>query len=194
MPDAGESRDGKANGFGGILRRRTGGACGARHHARPVARTGREVGAGTDRADRRRSRPDAAPPVDLFRTLRRSAAHRARPAQPLQAGRADRGLGAEPARMDHARVRRWAGGLGPGDRQSRFPSQRIRICAEAIALGRRVRRQFLPRQSDAGDGARCCRRVARNFARSSASTTGRPSSPPATTRASRFPPSNRPIQ
>ena len=158
-----------------------------------LLRKAAEVGAGPDRADRGRAGPGAAPPMDLCRTLRRSAAHGARPAPPLQAGRADRRLGAEPAGMGHARVRRRAGRHGPGHRQPGLSGQRSRICAEAIALGRRVRRQCLPRQSDAGDGACRLRRAARNFGRSSASTTGRPSSPRATTRPSRFPPSSRPI-
>ena len=147
---------GGVDGFDGILRRGTGGSRRARHHAWPVTRAGRKLGARPDRADCRRSRSGAAPPVDLFRTLRRGATHGARPAPPLQAGRADRRLGAEPARMGHARVRRGAGGHGAGHRQSRFQGQRSRICAEAIPFGRRVRRQFLPRQSDAGDGARGC--------------------------------------
>src|SRR5688572_27510456 len=68
-------------GFDGILRGGTDDSRRARHHARPVARTGREVGAGPDRADIGRRRSGAAPPVDLFRTLQRGATHRARPAQ-----------------------------------------------------------------------------------------------------------------
>ena len=132
----------------------TGGSRRARHYARPVAGTRRGIGTGQDRANRRCSRPVASPSVDLFRTLRRGATHRARPAHPFQAGREDSGLGVQFARMDHAGVRRRAGGDGSRHRQSKFQGKRSRICAEAIPLGRRVRRQFLPRQSDAGDGAR----------------------------------------
>ena len=143
-----------ADDFNGILHRRTDDTCRARRHARSDARTSRAVGARPARADRRHLRSHASPPVDLFRTLQRSATHGARPAPPLQAWRADRGLGAEPARMDHARIRRRPGRHGAGHHQSRLQGQGTRICAEAIPLGRRVRRQFLPRQSDAGDGAR----------------------------------------
>ena len=63
-------------------------------------------------------------------------------------------VGAEPARMGHARIRRGAGRHGAGHRQSGLQGERAGICAEAIARGRRVRGPCLPRQSDAGDGAR----------------------------------------
>ena len=72
-------------------------------------------------------------------------------------------------------------GHGSGHRQSRLSGQRSRICAEAIPLGR-------PCWWSTHSGAIRCwtrlaryRRDARNCARSSASTTGRPSLPPATT-------------
>src|ERR1700722_11110738 len=45
---------GRANAFDGILRGGTKGSRRARHHVRPVARTGREIGAGPDRTDCRR--------------------------------------------------------------------------------------------------------------------------------------------
>src|SRR5205807_5579237 len=94
----------RAYDFNGILHRRTDDTSRARRHARSDARTSRAVVARPARADRRRLRSRAPPPVELFRTLHRSATRRARPAPPLQARRANRGLGAEPARMDHARI------------------------------------------------------------------------------------------
>src|SRR2546429_3512349 len=77
-----------ADDFNGILHRRTDDTCRARRHARSDARTSRAVGARPARPDRRRLRSRAPPPVDLFRTLHRSATHGARAAPPLQAGRA----------------------------------------------------------------------------------------------------------
>ena len=84
---------------------------------------------------------------------REAAAHRPRAAQPLQEGRAHRGVGAKSARMDHARIRRRHGGHGAGHREPGLSRQRSAICAEAVARRRRLRGQQFPRQSDAGDGA-----------------------------------------
>ncbi len=108
---------------------------------------------------------------------RRGAAHRARAAAPLRAGRAGRGLGAQLAGMGHGGVRRRDGRRRAGDRQSRLPRPRGRVRPEPVARGRRVRRAGVPRQPDAAIRCISSRRTARNCARSSASTTGTRSSP-----------------
>ena len=99
------------------------------------------------------------------------AAHGARAAHAIQARRTIRRLGPI-SRMDHAGIRRGSRRARHGHRQSGLPRQRGRIRAEAVAFGRHVRRQFVPRESDARHSSRG-RAAARNCGRSCASTTGR---------------------
>ena len=89
--------------------------------------------------------------MDLCAVLPGGPAHCPRTVVPLQAGRAHRGLGAKPPGMGDARVRRRHGGHGAGHREPGLSRQGSGVCAEAVALGRGVRRRRLPRQSDAGD-------------------------------------------
>jgi len=86
----------------------------AGHHARPVARTGRAVGARPARADRRRPRPRAFAASGTYSELYAEAQRTARALLHRFKARASgsRSGAQKPARMDHARIRRRAGRRG----------------------------------------------------------------------------------
>src|SRR3984885_9913288 len=87
--------------------------------------------AGPGGADRWRPRQGQPPAVDLCGIVRAVVAHRAGAAGALRAGRTRRDLGPQHSRMDHGRVRRRHGGRPSGDRQTRLPVARGRICFES---------------------------------------------------------------
>ena len=108
-------------------------------------------------------------------------------ARALRARRARRGVGAEPARVGDAGVRLRAGRRGAGDGEPGLPRAGAGVRAEAVALGRHVRRRGLPRQPDARHGAAGGAELPRAARGDPLRRSGTPSWPQATRRASRCP-------
>ena len=88
--------------------------------------------------------------LDLCRAARRRRALRAIPSAALRAGRARRGVGAQPARVGAARVRRGARRVDAGDGQPEPAAGRGDLRARAVAGGRVVPRARGPRQPAGG--------------------------------------------